>query len=224
MFDDFSAIFQYTITTSEIIENISVALLCSLLISYFYKKTYNGPGYLDSFANALILLSLITAVVIMIIGNNLARAFGLVGAMSIIRFRTAVKETHDIVYIFFSLTIGMAAGVGLHSLAIVGTIFVGLVSFIISKLAGKNGDSKSTLLEFQVDSSKENAVTDYPKIITKFTNKMKLINVKSLDSNILLVSYYVHFKKASQNITLVNELQKTSGISNISLFSDEEAF
>lgn len=107
MFDDFSAILQYSLSTSEIIENILVALICAIFISIFYKKTYNGPGYLVSFANALILLSLITSIVIMIIGNNLARAFGLVGAMSIIRFRTAVKETHDIVYIFFALTIGM---------------------------------------------------------------------------------------------------------------------
>ena len=91
-------------------------------------------------------------------------------------------------------------------------------------MAGKNGDSKSTLLEFQVESSNENAVNNYPKIISKLTDKMKLINVKSLDSNILLVSYYVHFRNDNQNIKLVNELQKTSGIKNISLFSDEEAF
>jgi uncharacterized membrane protein YhiD involved in acid resistance len=224
MFNDFSAIFQYTITTGEIIENISIALLCALLISYFYKKTYNGPGYLDSFANALILLSLITAVVIMIIGNNLARAFGLVGAMSIIRFRTAVKETHDIVYIFFSLTVGMASGVGLHSLAIVGTLFVGLVSFVIAKMNGKNGDSKSTLLEFMVENQAENATLDYPKVISKYTRKMKLMNVKTMDNQNLLVSYYVYFKNENQNLNLVTELQKVSGIKNISLFSDEEAF
>lgn len=224
MFDDFSAIFQYSITTGEIIENISIALMCSLLISYFYKKTYNGPGYLDSFANALILLSLITAVVIMIIGNNLARAFGLVGAMSIIRFRTAVKETHDIVYIFFSLTIGMASGVGLHSLAIVGTLFVGLVSFVIAKMNGKNGDSKSTLLEFLVTNTSEEIAVQYPKVISQFTNKMKLMNIKTLDNGNLLVSYYVVSKNEKKNIGLVSELQKISGIKNISLFSDEEAF
>ncbi len=224
MFDDFSTIFQYTITTSEIIENISIALLCSLLISYFYRKTYRGPGYLDSFANALILLSLITAVVIMIIGNNLARAFGLVGAMSIIRFRTAVKETHDIVYIFFSLTVGMASGVGLHSLAIVGTFFVGIVSFIISKMSWNNGNSKSTLLEFMVDNKTENLTNLYPKVISKHTSNMKLLNIKTLDEHSILVSYYVNFKNENQNITLVNELQKVQGIKNISLFSDEEAF
>jgi len=224
MFDDFSAIFQYSLTTGEIVANISVALLCSIFISYFYKKTYNGPGYLNSFANALILLSLITAVVIMIIGNNLARAFGLVGAMSIIRFRTAVKETHDIVYIFFSLTIGMAAGVGLHSLAIVGTIFVGTISYIISKMDGENGAKKNTLLEFQLENGSEEISTEYQKVIAKYTRKVKLLNVKTLDNQKMLVSYYVRFKKNNQNLDLVNQLQKITGIKNITLFSDEEEF
>jgi len=224
MFDDFSAIFQYSLSTNEIIGNISVALLCSVFISYFYKKTYNGPGYLNSFANALILLSLITAVVIMIIGNNLARAFGLVGAMSIIRFRTAVKETHDIVYIFFALTIGMAAGVGLHSLAIVGTIFIGFISYVISKMDTQNGSKKNTLLEFQLENGTEQVSSDYQKIISKFTKKMRLLNIKTLDNRNLLVSYYIRFRKENQNFDLVNQLQKIPGIKNISLFSDEEEF
>ena len=224
MFYDFSAIFQYSLTTNEIIGNISVALLCSVFISYFYKKTYNGPGYLNSFANALILLSLITAVVIMIIGNNLARAFGLVGAMSIIRFRTAVKETHDIVYIFFALTIGMAAGVGLHSLAIVGTIFIGFISYVISKMDMENGSKKNTLLEFQLENGTEQISSDYQKIISKYAKKMRLLNIKTLDNRNLLVSYYIRFRKENQNFDLVNQLQKIPGIKNISLFSDEEEF
>lgn len=224
MFDDFSAIFQYTLTTSEIVGNILVALLCSVFITYFYKKTYSGPGYLNSFANALILLSLITAVVIMIIGNNLARAFGLVGAMSIIRFRTAVKETHDIVYIFFALTIGMAAGVGLHSLAIVGTVFIGLISYVISKMDSENGSKKNTLLEFQVENGTEQISTDYQKLISKFAKNMKLLNIKSLDNRNMLVSYYIRFRKENQNFNLVNQLQNIPGVKNISLFSDEEEF
>jgi len=224
MFDDFSAIFQYSLSANEIIGNISVALLCSVFISYFYKKTYNGPGYLNSFANALILLSLITAVVIMIIGNNLARAFGLVGAMSIIRFRTAVKETHDIVYIFFSLTIGMAAGVGLHSLAILGTLFIGLVSYVISKMDSENGEKKNTLLEFQLENGSKEISTEYQNIISKYKKKVKLVNIKTLDNQKMLVSYYIRFKKNNQNIDLVNQLQNIEGIKNITLFSDEEGF
>jgi len=106
----------FPVTGFEIITNITVALVCGLFISWLYRHTYKGPGYSITFVNSMVFLAMITAVVILVIGNNLARAFGLVGAMSIIRFRTAVKETQDIVYIFFALSVGMAAGVGTCSL------------------------------------------------------------------------------------------------------------
>ena len=105
MFNDINNILQFSISFGQILENLFVAFLCGLIVSYFYRKTYLGPGYLNSFVNAQVILSMITAIVIMIIGNNLARAFGLVGAMSIIRFRTAVKETNDIIFIFFALAL-----------------------------------------------------------------------------------------------------------------------
>ena len=224
MFDDFSSIFQFSLTSGEIVENISIALICSFLISFFYRKTYNGPGYLDSFANALVLLSLITAVVIMTIGNNLARAFGLVGAMSIIRFRTAVKETHDIVYIFFALTIGMAAGVGLHSLAILGTFFIGSISYIMAKMNLKSGNEKNTLLEFQMQDNGSKSSLDYEKVISKFTKKMKLINIKTIENDNIIISYYIKLKRNDLSLNLVSELKNVAEIKNISLFSDEEAF
>lgn len=224
MFDDFSSIFQFSLTSGEIVENISIALICSFLISFFYRKTYNGPGYLDSFANALVLLSLITAVVIMTIGNNLARAFGLVGAMSIIRFRTAVKETHDIVYIFFALTIGMAAGVGLHSLAILGTFFIGSISYIMAKMNLKSGNEKNTLLEFQMQDNGSKSSLDYEKVISKFTQKMKLINIKTIENDNIIISYYIKLKRNDLSLNLVSELKNVAEIKNISLFSDEEAF
>ena len=96
----------FPITATDIVLNIAVALMCGLAIAWLYRNTYRGPGYSIAFVNSIVYLTMITAVVILAIGSNLARAFGLVGAMSIIRFRTAVKETQDIVYIFFSLAVG----------------------------------------------------------------------------------------------------------------------
>ena len=94
----------------------------NFIVPLIYRFTYKGPGYSESF-----FLSVITSLVIMVIGDNLARAFGLVGTLSIIRFRTAIKDTMDIVYIFLGLTIGMAAGIGYHKIAIAGTIMIGLI-------------------------------------------------------------------------------------------------
>jgi len=118
----------------QVIRSLIVALICGFLVSLLYRWTYRGSNCSITFVNALPALSMITAIVIVVIGNNLARAFGLVGALSIIRFRTAIKDIQDIVFIFFSLAVGMAAGVGLHSTAVAGTIVIGISILILSRI------------------------------------------------------------------------------------------
>ncbi|HEX8546828.1 MAG TPA: DUF4956 domain-containing protein, partial [Cytophagaceae bacterium] len=105
MNEELKDIFFYSLTFRDIFKHLMVALLCGILISLLYRWTYKGLSYSGNFVNTIILLTMITSVVIMVIGNNLATAFGLVGAMSIIRFRTAIKDSQDIMFIFFSLSI-----------------------------------------------------------------------------------------------------------------------
>ena len=116
---------------SEIIINLFLSFFLGLAISLVYKKTHKGLSYSQSFMLTNIFVCLIVCMVIMIIGNSLARAFALVGALSIIRFRTVVKDTKDTAYIFWSLAAGMAAGTGSYFLAIIGTIIISSVAFIL---------------------------------------------------------------------------------------------
>ena len=97
---------------TQIIFNLLLSFLLGLLISLVYKKTHKGLSYSQSFMVTNVFVTVIVCMVIMIIGNNLARAFALVGALSIIRFRTVVKDTKDTAYIFWSLASGMATGTG----------------------------------------------------------------------------------------------------------------
>ena len=224
MLNDFNTILNVNITAQEAILNLLVALIAGIIISIFYRKSYNGPGYQASFVNSLIILVIITAIVIMVIGNNLARAFGLVGAMSIIRFRTAVKETQDIMYIFFSLAIGMAVGVGLYALALFGTIFIGMTTFILSKSKFSTPIKSDLLLQFTIDSDTTNN-SDYDKLIDRYCRKSKLINAKAVGTESSLeLSYYVGFKNKEQSTEFVQKLRKIDGIENVNLFYDEEYF
>lgn len=224
MLNDFSNILNVSITSQEVIANLIVSLIAGLIISFFYRRSYNGPGYQASFVNALILLVIITSIVIMVIGNNLARAFGLVGAMSIIRFRTAVKETQDIIYIFFSLSIGMATGVGLHLLAILSTIFIGTVTFILSKSKFSTPVKSDLLLQFTFDSNGKET-KEYNGLIDKYCRKSKLINAKAIgEADILELSYYVGFRNKEQTTEFVQHLRKIDGVVNVNLFFDEEYF
>ena len=224
MIQDLSTILQVNLSLYEILQNFLVALLCGLILTYFYKKAYVGPGYLKSFVNSLLILTLITAMVIMIIGNNLARAFGLVGAMSIIRFRTAVKDTNDIIFIFFSLSVGMAAGVGLHSLALTGTLFIGIISLLLSRVFVTSKMDKDYLLQFIYESNVKYESVLEP-VFNKYLKKIKLINIKSIgDKNLVEYSYYVSFISHSTTSEFVNELNALNGIKQVNVFFDEEYF
>ena len=96
----------------DIVINIIIAFILGVIISWIYRRTHRGYSYSNSFISTLTILSMVTAFVMMVIGNNIARAFSLVGALSIIRFRTAVKDTRDTAFVFLSLAVGMAVGTG----------------------------------------------------------------------------------------------------------------
>ena len=225
MLQDFQNVFSFSISLGDIILNIGVAFICGLLISVFYKITYRGAGYAVSFLNSLVVLSMITAVVIMVIGNNLARAFGLVGAMSIIRFRTAVKETLDIIYIFFALAIGMAAGVGLHFVAVAGTLFIGMVMVVLTKTNIVDSSKEEYLLQFYYLENGSSNEAQYLGIIQKFCKKYQLINIKSAgNGNGIELSYYVRLRNKTQNTEMIKELKGINGLNHVNLFFDEEHY
>ncbi|MCB0748034.1 MAG: DUF4956 domain-containing protein [Ignavibacteriae bacterium] len=224
MLQDINNIFNVGITPQEMFLNLLVGLVAGIIISIFYRKSYNGPGYQASFVNSLILLVIITSIVIMVIGNNLARAFGLVGAMSIIRFRTAVKETQDIMYIFFALAIGMAVGVGQHGLAIFSSFFIGTITYVLSKSKFSTPIKSDLLLQFTYNAN-GNGVADYTKLIDDYCKNSKLINAKAIGSEEMLeLSYYVGFRNKEKTTEFVQKLRKIKGVLNVNLFYDEEYF
>lgn len=224
MLDDLSTIFQFDLTIDQIIVNTAIATICGFFIMYLYRITYQGPSYSQSFAGSLVILSMLTAIVIMVIGNNLARAFGLVGAMSIIRFRTAIKDPQDIVYIFFSLAVGMAAGAGLHLVAIIGSGIVGIVTYILSFNKGGAAQRREFLLQFSLNGTTGDEAP-HLKTMNRYCKEHKLINMKSLDEGSTLeLSYYVRLKNQDKGTTFVRELEKSPGVERVNLFFDEENY
>lgn len=223
MFQNLQNIFSFSFSLGDVFFNMTVALITGLLISFVYRLTYRGPNYSITFVNSLIILSMITAIVIMVIGNNLARAFGLVGAMSIIRFRTAVKDTQDIVFIFFALTVGMAAGVGLASIALSGTIFIGVILIILFKIDYSNPRRKEFLLQFISGETEKEA--SYLPIFKKYCKSQKLINLKSLgDGDKLELTFYVKLKEQTLSKHFLREMGHLPQIENVNMFLDEEQF
>ncbi len=189
MFEEFQTIDLFPLSVYTVLTNLAVALACGIVIALVYRFIYKGPSYSASYVNSLVLLSLITCLVIMVIGNNLARAFGLVGAMSIIRFRTAVRDVQDIVYIFFSLAVGMASGVGLHAIAITGTLLICLVSVVLVTFNfGAPGKAEYVLqLIYPPSPDLERRINE---ILGHHCRGLKLVNLKSQEDGTKIEAFY----------------------------------
>lgn len=212
----------FPVSIYRIMANVIVALCCGLFIAWIYRKSYRGAGYSAAFVNSMITLTMVTAIVIMVIGNNLARAFGLVGAMSIIRFRTAVKDTQDIVFIFFALAIGMASGVGYYRIAIFGSIFVGMIIMMLVKSNITSTRNDDYLLQFSFQSNGSES-SPYLPVLNKYCRRHNIVNIKTVeDQEIIDLSYYVKLKDKEKNPQFIRELNRTHGVKNINLFFDEE--
>ena len=200
---------------SEIIINLLISFVLGLVISFVYKKTHRGLSYSQSFVVTNIFIAVIVCMVIMIIGNNLARAFALVGALSIIRFRTVVKDTKDTAYIFWSLAVGMAAGTGSYFLALAGTVIITFIAIILYVTNYGSIYKSEFILQFRSknDNDKKN---EYNNIISEYTKSSKLLNVESSgDNKSLKLSFDVVMKEDKSYDQFVTDLSNIQGLTEV---------
>ncbi|MGI9628200.1 MAG: DUF4956 domain-containing protein [Longimicrobiales bacterium] len=222
-FDQISDPFSLVpLTTGQILANIGVALACGLVISFLYRWSYRGTSYSVTYVSSLITLAMITAIVIMAIGNNLARAFGLVGAMSIIRFRTAVKDTQDLVFIFLALAIGLAAGVGFHRLALLATMVVGATLWILGRSGYGSIHVQEYLVELRATEGRDDDDPAWEPILAKYTRRHRLLHARSAGEGQIELAYLVRLKQPEKARALAEALTRVLGVEEVSLFHDEE--
>jgi len=199
-------------TVLEIIVNMGMSFVLGLFIFYVYRKTFQGVLYQRSFNVSLVAISMVITMVIMIISGNLILSLGMVGALSIVRFRTPIKDPVDLVFIFWAIAIGIGNGVGYFSLTVVGTA---ILTCVIFGLTRKEDTETPYLLVVQIDKEAGEllALEAYVKSrVDKFALKSKTVNpayteitaeVKLLKSNAEFISE-MDGKYGIQKITLVS--------------------
>jgi uncharacterized membrane protein YhiD involved in acid resistance len=208
---------------ADIVINVAIAFVIGAVIAIVYRKTHRSFNYSVSFVNTIVLLPMITAIVMMVIGNNLARAFGLVGAMSIIRFRTVVKDTRDTAFVFLALASGMAAGTGYHLIALAGTGLI--ILFIIFLYLGNFGSlrSRDQLLRFSVTPDERGAMI-HETVFKNYLKKNTLLNIQSRrDGEVLELSFFIRLKSPERHTEFIRELSAVAGIDSVSLISMDES-
>ena len=205
---------------SDILWNLCLACFLGMLISHIYKSTHKGLSYSQSFMLTLVFVTLVVSMVMMIIGNNLARAFALVGALSIIRFRTVVKDTKDTAYVFMSLAGGMAAGTSSYFLAIIGTAIFSIVAYALS-LTNYGALYKSEfILRFCIDKNIEEAI--YSSVISKFAKTSTLLHVEPSGDNLTAkLTFDILMKKDSEPIQLSNQIGEIKGVTEVKLIASK---
>lgn len=117
----------------DIAFNVLASFAVGMFIYFVYKRTYMGVLYQKSFSVSLILLSVVTTLIIMTISGNLVLSLGLVGALSIVRFRTPIKDSMDLVFLFWAISMGIANGVGYYGISVVGSVLIGLILFFMTR-------------------------------------------------------------------------------------------
>lgn len=119
------------LSLSSILMSLISAFLCSMIIYTIYRKFYRGIVYNSSFNILLVLVSIVTAFIVMTISSNILLSLGMVGALSIVRFRTAVKDPLDVGFLFFSIAVGITSGAGLYLMSFIATIFISLIYILL---------------------------------------------------------------------------------------------
>jgi uncharacterized membrane protein YhiD involved in acid resistance len=165
---------------------------------------------------------MITSLVMMIIGNNIARAFSLVGALSIIRFRTPVKDTRDTAFVFFSLAVGMATGTGSHIIAIEGTIVIGLLILIIHRFRLGEPRVSDFLLRFRLNTSSDSGNV-YQDIFNRYLRESTLVNMTTVrEGPSMELAFNITFKDPHRQQQFLQELNAIREIEQIMLMAVDQ--
>ncbi len=191
---------------------LALAFVVGLFIMQVYKKTFKGVMYSESFAISLLALSLITTLIILAVTSNVVLSLGMVGALSIVRFRSAIKEPIDIAFLFWSISVGIVIGAGLIPLAILGSIFIGIVMILfVNKKTSNN--PYILVINCEDDDSENTALRVLSKNVDKYNVKSKTIS----PVNGIEMTVEIGLKKKSTDF--VNSISKLEGISNVVLVS-----
>lgn len=212
--DIFKSSFLESVTgfsLSEVLLAMLFAVIVGLFIFWVYKKTFTGILYSSGFALTLIGLTLVTTLVIIAVTSNVVLSLGMVGALSIVRFRTAIKEPMEIVFLFWSIAVGIVIGAGMIPLAVLGSVIIGIILLIIANR--KNVENAYILVLNCENEEAENTAAELLK------NTVKKYRIKSKTVNADGIELTTELKIKDDKMVFVNQMNKITGVKNATLVS-----
>ncbi|MCQ2422509.1 MAG: DUF4956 domain-containing protein [Lachnospiraceae bacterium] len=190
-------------TPAEIIACLTFTVLCAAIIYLTYRFFYRGACYSENFAILLVLVAIITAMIILTISSSVALSLGTIGALSIIRFRSAIKDPLDVGFLFWSVVVGLTTGAGMVPFAVVGSVFIAVIYILMTLLRTAKG---TYLLVIRYTDEAQEEVN---RIVTSLKGRLKNKSVYK-DENELTVQ----IKFRGQDTPFLSELKAVNGVSN----------
>jgi len=203
--------FQTDIDVSKILITLLIAFFVGLFIYILYKRIFSGILYSKSFNVSLIGMTLITAMVIIAINSNLILSLGMVGALSIVRFRTPIKDPTDLIFLFWAAAAGIVTGAGFYSLAIIGSAIVGLVLFVFVKKASFEAPYLM-VVNCDGDVSEQAVIKRLQQLVKRFNVKQKTVTGGNVEMT-------VEVRLSGQETSFVNQITELGGVKNAVLIS-----
>lgn len=210
---------QTEISAAVILFNILFAFALGMLIVWVWRRTHKGLSYSQSYAFTIILLAPLSATVMMIVQNNLIGAFALLGAFSLIRFRTIIKETRDVAFLFFSLTAGVASGTNNYALGLVATLVISAITLWLYK--HNFGSAAKTGFVLTIETTTAFSAEALNNLFTTYLRTHELLHTKQAKEG-SEYAYSLHFKDADKANAFMEELRKVSNVTRSYLITGKE--
>ena len=212
--DIFKSSFLESITEFSAADTL-IAMVAALVIGMFifvvYKKTFNSVMYSTGFAMTLVGMTMVTTLVILAVTSNVVLSLGMVGALSIVRFRAAIKEPMEIVYLFWAVAAGIVIGAGMLPLAVIGSAIIGVILILFANK--KIHDNPYLLiLNCQDESAENTALSLMKEAVKKYAVKSKTVNVQGIE-------FTAEIRMKDGETAFVNRLNEIAGVENATLVS-----
>lgn len=200
-----------SVSILDMVIAMTLSFLLGLFIYYVYKKTYAGVMYSSTFGVTLIALTMISTLVILAVTSNVVLSLGMVGALSIVRFRTAIKEPLDIAFLFWSIAVGIVLAAGMIPLAVFGSVIIGV---ILTLFCNKRSDTTPYIVVVQcTDKASETGAKDLvQKAVDKFSVKSKTVRKGFIELT-------MEVRVKNDDTEFINDLTDLNGVSSAVLVS-----
>ncbi|MGA1870702.1 MAG: DUF4956 domain-containing protein [bacterium] len=198
---------DHPLTIARVVLTLLVTFAAGLFIFYIYRKTFKGVLYTRNFNISLVMTALVTALIIMPISSNVILSLGMVGALSIVRFRTAIKDPIDIVFMFWAIAVGLACGAGFYMVAIVGTPMIGIFIFGLSR-ANFNSEDPYLLVIHHTNGS----AAELEKTLPAHRLQSRTVTAEG-------VELMVEVRIQAEDTSLIDNILKIEGVKHAALIN-----